>query len=107
MNRALHFLTFILLTTVFGCSRATIDNPDYIIAHVDSTRHIHWGRGFYKLKVYYSFQETEVTFTGVYEHKLEKAYTSKYEPGDSVLVKFDSEKPDNNELIKIVYNNQN
>ena len=98
------FLTF--FTFICGCSRTTIDNPDYVVAHVDSTRHIHWGRGYYKLRVYYSFPRKTSIFNGVYENKLERSYTATYEAGDSVLVKFDSENPKYNELIKIIYNKE-
>lgn len=105
VNKYFALLPFVVILT--GCGRKEIETPSYTTGYVDSTKHIHWGKGFYKLRVYYSFSADGSVISDMYEHKLERSYTSKYKAGDSVLVKYDKEDVENSRIIKITFNKKN
>lgn len=104
MQQVIRKTVFILFTcsvVILGCDGNRSKNYNYTTGHVDSTQHIHWGKGYYKLKVYYTFQRGDTVLNGIYVHKMEKAYTAKYEQGDSVLVRYNSVDYKESEIIKI------
>lgn len=91
------FLSFMIL----GCTSKDAKNYSYSTGHVDSTKHVHAFKGYYKLQVYYTFVANNKEYKGEYVHKLEKSYTAKYEMGDSILVKFNTKKPRESTIIRI------
>lgn len=99
-----YFALLTLMVILLCCGRKEIETPSYTTGYVDSTRHIHWGKGFYKLQVYYRFSADGSVISDIYEHKLERSYTSKYKTGDSVLVQYDKEDVENSKIIKIIFN---
>ena len=102
-NRETKMRVIWLLSLLFllSCGSDTISNPKYVVGRVDSTNHVHWGKGLYKLKVHYTFQVPDSMVSNVYVHKLEKAYTARYETGDSVLVEYDGGNPNTSRIVKI------
>lgn len=95
---------FFGISFILSCTNDDIDDPRYVLAHVDSTKHVHWGRGFYKLKVYCSFRLSDSLYTSeFFIDKLEKSFTSTILEGDSVLIKYDNSNPRKTEFVKIAH----
>lgn len=105
MKRCL-FLVTIMSFLFFNCSNLDSKKYGYSIAHVDSTKRIHWGKGFYKLRVFYSFKIDTINVESVYDHKLGRSYSARFAVGDSVFIKYDKDVPEKSEIIKVVYKKQ-
>lgn len=96
-------LLTLFIISIFNCCNNDVGEYKYTTAFVDSTKHIHWGKGYYKLRVFYSFLINETKVHGVYDHKLEMAYTSKYEKGDSTLIRYNINNINESKLIKATF----
>ena len=82
-------IAFILLCT--GCKR----EYEYSTAYIYETKFVHWGRGFYKLKIFYEFEYKDSIYRGDEKtHGLYQIFGRKnYREGDSILVKYPKGKP--------------
>ena len=95
------FFIAICLSFLFGCSGGKIDEPQYVVGHVDSTHRTHWGKGYFKIHVYYSFTVKNKKVSSKHIHKLGRSYTSSYEKGDSILVAYDKNDLEKSKVLKI------
>jgi hypothetical protein len=90
------FVIICLLLSV-GCKRRYEEN----IARVSETKFVHWGRGYYKLRVFYEFEDndsiykrdnfTKGLYASIYVRK-------RYKEGDSVIIKYPKGKPNKSKL---------
>lgn len=90
------------LTALFGCKDKT--NYKSVKAVVIDTKHLHWGKGYYELEVYYQYFNGIDTVTG---HSTasgkERSYTAKYIPGDSLKIGFDPKDSTDTFIYQQVY----
>ena len=91
-------ITFIVLLQLLLCS--CNKEYEYKTAYVYKTQFVHWGCGYYKLKIYYSFEyhdsiyNSDVKTPGTYEIYGRKRFLE----GDSVFIKVPVGKPEKSEL---------
>jgi len=79
-------VSFILLFT--NCHQTEYEYKDAI---VDKASYNHWGRGYYKLKVFYSFKLKDKIYNGEDYPKDLYRPTGKwkrYDVGDTIIIKF-------------------
>jgi hypothetical protein len=95
----------ILIALLCCCERGkpSIEESRYTSAHVDSTLHVHWGRGFYKLRVFYTFNVGYKEVNGIDDYGKERSYSASLETGDSVLVVYDHIDVSNSRIVKTTY----
>lgn len=84
------------LSLLCGCAK----EYDYKTAYVYKTQFVHSGGGYYKLKIYYSFEYYDSVYTG--SAKTPGTYQSygrkRFREGDSVFIKYPSGRPEASEL---------
>ena len=92
-KKNIFIIAFLLLS--IGCKR----EYEYSMACIQETKFVHWGRGYYKLRIFYEFEYSDSTCKGDdFTPGLYKIYGRKhYNEGDSVLVKFPKGKPNESE----------
>ncbi|MCD6659957.1 MAG: hypothetical protein LT105_07340 [Lentimicrobium sp.] len=99
-----HIFILILTAYVFwGCKNVGRTDYNFASARIDSTRMIHWGRGFYMQRVYFSFNIDTVKYNCIDDYKLGYAYSGFFSSGDSALVKYSNKKPEESKIVKLVY----
>jgi hypothetical protein len=95
--------TFIL-TLLLGCSTNKEKRQLSTTAVVTETKHRHWGYGYYKLDVYYKYYNGTDSIIGqTTASRLEHSYTSKYIPGDSLLISYNLDDMTDTYIIKKIY----
>jgi len=97
------YIIVILMFLFISCTSRTRLNNEYATAHIDSTKKIHWGRGFFKQRVYYTFYLDTLRFNCINDFKLGYSYSGLFSPGDSALVNYNDKKPEESEIVKLVY----
>ena len=72
---------------------------------IDSTNLNHWGKGFYKTIIHYSFTYENKSYKNSYKAKnLTRVYNSFYSKGDAIIISFPKSKPyDSKVLRKVVW----
>lgn len=97
-------LKIIILLLLLGCS--TNKEKKYIstIAVVTEIDYRHWGKGYFKLDVYYKyFNGIDSVIGQTIEDGLERSYTSKYIPGDSILIGYNQVDKKDSYIVRIIY----
>lgn len=95
-------MSFILLQ---GCNDKSIEYQ-YTTAFVFKTEPIHWGRGFYKLLVYYEFHYNNKVYQDKYkDNRLAHIYGMRFNEGDSVIIKFPKGNIEKSTIVKRIYIN--
>jgi hypothetical protein len=70
---------------------------------IDSTNLSHWGKGYYKTIIHYSFIYENKSYESSYKAKtLTRAYNYFYSKGDSILISFPKSKPYDSKVLKKV-----
>lgn len=96
-------ITFIL-PQLPGCSTNKEKRHLSTAAIVTETKHRYWGKGYYKLDVYYKFYNGKDSIIGqTTASGLENSYTSKYIPGDSLLISYNQDDTSDTYIIKKIY----
>jgi len=93
---------FLFLLLCVGCEK----EYEYTSAYIYETKFVHWGGGYFKLKVFYEFEyndsiykgdyKTEGLYKGLYKIKAWK----RYEEGDKVMIKYPKGKPEKSEVTR-------
>ena len=102
MKKAL-FITFILIIIINSCNISNGNKYVYTIAYVDSTKKIHWGKGLFKQRVFYSFFIDTLKVKSVWDYRLVHAYSSKFGIGDSIFIRYKHDHPEQSEIIDVAY----
>ena len=106
--RLLYKVLFILLVCSCNSTPKEINNPIQQQCLVDSTKRIHWGKGYYKLYVFYTVKVNDNKFPSYFIHKLETSTSAAYHKGDSIIIKYNKLDPSESTIIaKKVKLNQN
>ena len=97
------FLTSVVIILILQlCLSSCKREYEYNTAYVYKTGMYHWGRGFFKLRIHYSFECNDsiyqgcVKTPGLYEYKSESL--GRFKVGDTVFVKYPAGKPEKSEL---------
>jgi ribosomal protein S17 len=104
MNHKKSIFVIIVLILSVGCQK----EYEYNVAYVnDDAKYIHWGRGFYKLKVSYEFKYYDSIYKkydnptkGLYNYNYKN---KKYYKGDSILIQYPKGKPSKSEVVRLIY----
>lgn len=96
-------IAFILALLFLSCNNTSSERYVYTTAHVDSTKKIHWGKGFYKQRVFYCFYIDTLKVNSVWDFKLGRSYSSRFATGDSVYIRYELDDPKQSEIIKVVF----
>ena len=96
--KAKKIINFIVLLQLLLCS--CNKEYEYNTAYVYKTQFVHRGSGYYKLKIYYSFEYHDSIYTnGVKTPGTYRIYGRKrFREGDSVFIKYPAGKPKKSEL---------
>ena len=91
------FIILILLLNI-GCKK----EYEYTSAYIYETKFVHWGAGYFKLKVFYEFEYNDSIYRGDSKtYGLYKAGGGKrYREGDKVMIKYPKGKPEKNEVTR-------
>jgi hypothetical protein len=94
LKKSICFIVFLLLSVC--CKK----EYEYSTACIYETKFVHWGRGYYKLKIFYEFDYNDSTYKGDEETPgLYQIYgRKKFREDDSVFIKYPKGKPNKNEL---------
>ena len=92
MIRKKNIFVIVLFLLSISCKR----EYEYSTAYIYETKFVHWGRGFYRLRVLYEFEYNDSIYKG--NDKTPGLYQSNYNvrhynEGDSILVKYPKGKP--------------
>jgi len=81
-KKTVFFIVFLLLSV--SCKK----EYEYSTAHIYETKFVHWGQGYYKLKIFYEFEYNDSIYKGADKTAgLYRIYGRKrYREGDSILV---------------------
>ena len=81
-KKSVFFVVFLLLSV--SCKK----EYEYSTAYIYETKFVHWGQGYYKLKISYAFEYNDSIYKGVDKTPgLYQIYGRKrYREGDSILV---------------------
>lgn len=103
LNKSIKRYIILILFLQLFCSSCQKEY-EYNTAYIYKTQFVHIGRGFYKLKIYYSFEYHDSIFTnycntpGLYEITARKRFREE----DSVFVKYPVGKPEKSELANYI-----
>lgn len=97
------FIAFFLVFVFLSCNNVSSGKYVYTIAHVDSTKKIHWGKGFYKQRVFYCFYIDTLKVNSVWDFKLGRSYSLRFAIGDSVYIRYELNDPEQSEIIKVAF----
>lgn len=96
-------LSLFFLFSAQSCKK----NPEdyqYCVARIYKTQPAHWGRGYYKLTIFYEFSYDGTLYQQTYkDNRLAKIYAVRFDEGDSVLIKFPREKIHKSTIVKRTY----
>ena len=90
------FIIVLLQLFLFSCDKEYV----YRTAFVHDADFVHSGGGYYKLKIFYSFEYNDSIYEGcAYTPGRYRIYGRKrFREGDSVFIKFPVNKPEKNQL---------
>jgi len=95
---------FFLLLCV-GCKK----EYEYTSADIYETKFVHWGRGYFKLKVFYEFEYNDSIYKG--ENKTYGLYkitgVKRYREGDKIMIKYPKGKPNKSEVTRYRFKKKN
>lgn len=103
LNKSIKRYIILILFLQLFCSSCQKEY-EYNTAYIYKTQFVHIGSGFYKLKIYYSFEYHDSIFTnycntpGLYEITARKRFREE----DSVFVKYPVGKPEKSELANYI-----
>lgn len=95
----------ILLTLLLGgCGGNTMVRTNAVVVE---TKPRHWGKGYYKVEVYYKYFNGQDSLIGHSSAKgLEHSYTETFRLGDSLLIGFDPQDTSNTTILEHHSNRQ-
>lgn len=103
MKTTSNIFYLIIILILFGCRNEVDYKPAKAI--VIKTEHRHWGKGNFKLEVYYKyFNGTDTVINQVTAKGMERSYTAKYIIGDSLLIGFNPSDSSDSYISKKIYN---
>ena len=88
-----------------GCKKGY----EYTSAYIYETKFVHWGRGYFRLRVFYEFEYNDSTYKrdnfteGLYKITGRK----RYKEGDKVMIKFPKGKPEKSEVTRYKFKKKN
>ncbi|QTE21053.1 hypothetical protein [Polaribacter cellanae] len=94
---------YIILNVLFSCTK---DKKVLrtIGTRIDSTKMIHWGKGFYKTRIYYNFTYSGKNYKCSYKsNKLTRSHDYIYSKGDSILISFPISNPKDSKVLKKIF----
>jgi len=95
------FVIFVLLLSA-GCKK----EYKYCTAYIYDAKFVHWGRGYYKLRVFYEFEYNDSIYKndnntkGLYQNNWTR---KRYKEGDSILIQYPKGKPSKSEVVRLIY----
>jgi hypothetical protein len=94
------FVIFVLLLSA-GCKK----KYEYSTAYIYDTKFVHWGRGYFKLRVFYEFEYNDSIYKNDNNTKgLYYPFSRKrYREGDSILIQYPKGKPSKSEVVRLIY----
>jgi hypothetical protein len=101
LKKSIFVVVFLLLS--IGCKREYEEN----IAYIYETKFVHYGRGYYKLRVFYRFEYNDSIYKGDnFTKGLYRNYSKKrYKERDRIIIQYPKGKPAKN-IIKKKTNQQ-
>jgi len=90
---------FLFLLLCVGCEK----EYEYTSAYIYETKFVHWGRGYFRLRVFYEFEYNDSIYKrdnfteGLYENNYSRG---KYQLGDKVMIKYPKGKPEKSEVTR-------
>jgi hypothetical protein len=96
-----YLIVIITFFLVCSCKEKEYNTTKAFVYRVDS---YHWGYGNFKLRVNYRYHLNGINYEDSFKYKQGRIYhNKKFEEGDSVLIKFQKNKPWKSEFIKMGY----
>ena len=96
----------ILVIALFALMTLSCEEKKYLAADaiVVETKHIHWGKGYYNLDVYYRYYNgTDTTIGNSISKGKEEVHTARFIKGDSVRIGFNPNDRLDSYIIRKIY----
>ena len=105
MRQITNFKVTIFIFLFFLLSNGCKKEYEYTSAYIYETKFVHWGKGYFKLKVFYEFEYNDSIYKGADKTEgLYKIYGRKrYREGDKIMIKYPKGKPEKSEVTRYVF----